>query len=617
MSKSKKYLDISHFYGVTSLDSQRAMLWRRLWLVVILPLWIANGGYSFIATMTGYTALGQQALAALLAGVSQAFTLIWALPIISADESKDKKPFWHFFLVIVVIAHILSFAGSAFYHYSVSVQSLEHGRKITLTNLLLGDVEFLFQGEAKEFKTAKDSIKFNTLSRLNFLTETADYFEGRAKQAAAGLDKTKVAMKGKIYWAYFAAYKEVSAHKTSLEKKLRKDDFKWLYNGQATARAWIQAVSRVSPEVLSPANASDIQLADAKTKLAELRKNRPNFNKLTGVPDEEYARNLALEYISKYPSIMIDYDTLAFKKSTGRIAEVFQAVSPVRMLEDPANLIYPGVALLVEMLMIIFNLMIRSGFEKVKWIRLCSNRDALINMGYLHANSIPAWKAHYMDTFNKPDGPFVVTLLSQAIDVLRQLQDAQYSGRCVAEKGTMVFEVDGKDQKEKIDFEVPHSSALAESDKAFIALDKRWTDRWLADYHHKSEYRTRSRVALESVHSDTEIGHFIRPLVIEILLYLRRTRECIIVENRYYVKLSGLIEWLAALNQKCKNEGRGWLPPIYKPSRLIIPSWPAYRKYWNTGKRPAPPIKNEEIKHVSTIEEVAKSGTVEEEFRLV
>lgn len=346
----------------------------RLKLLVAVLIWLAIGIYSGMATFLGYKIANLGNVSLVITIASQFFTMAYAIPEFESVSRRFLKNFTIPTLIALCLgAHVISFLGSAFFHYTKASTARELG-------LTANQVEVLDDTGKK--------IKFNTLEFASFLEGLTNMYEGKAEASDNGKGITGRTGKGDRYRLYMNAASEVRLNREMLDQAIDFKEIDTLVHDTPDPAEFIRKLRTLPTSVLH--QESEITtLGEAGRQLAILTGQRPSLDYETDekVPDPKYAREILSTYVHRYPFVRVENPVEEVLTGGGKAAGMRRIFDTLNPFGDSTTHGYnESVGLLVgailEISVFIFNIFVNLIYRNVQSILRRKDRSTIINAAY-------------------------------------------------------------------------------------------------------------------------------------------------------------------------------------------------------------------------------------------
>lgn len=369
----KTTTDIYQIAKLVPPNLQKKFNLARFKLILIVAVWLTIAIYSFIATFLGYkiSNLGNASL--ILALSSQLFTVIYAIPDMGNMRryvfNKFTLPFW---ILICLTAHIISFAGSAFYHYMKTSQ-------------VSGRPDITTPYQANLLKETQSQILFNTNDYKVFLKSLIAYYKTKKQSSLEGKGPSSVEGRGDRVKLLENIVAELNEELSLANAKFPDDHFSKIVDPNIKLNMFLTLASTISSNVSHP-ESNIFDLSNSGNNIEKLQVERPlfNFSDADNVISQKDGRALIRSHISKYPfiNIKIPYEELG--AASGKFKSINEIVKQASLFDKsgdfkPNNAFGLFAATVIEVATFIFNLFFIVQGKNLKSITRRMNRIVVLN----------------------------------------------------------------------------------------------------------------------------------------------------------------------------------------------------------------------------------------------
>lgn len=385
-------------------------------LMFILSMWAAVAFYSFYSTLNGYDYLKFNDLAIVLTLSSQFFTVIYAIPVFTNIASR-RLPVFIGLVVFCVLAHMLSFGGSVFYH---------HIKQNTVDGTPVYQQDDLRRYQAR--------IRFNTAEYLAFLESVRSTMLQRRADSLAGRGPSGWDGPGPRSKLYNNVIGELEGYVLAYQKAVKINGLDHALEEVRSAKT-LSGLEEVYKSLPSMATQEESRIEDVGTAKRMLNRLRTridaafNYGKDDFVPDGKLARSKLRGLVEQYPFVDASFD-LSSLTGKGMLRS---------MATEVGNLAGAGfwsfvhnakmgilIAVIVEFSVLLMNFFVRTYARKPAKQALA----AKIRRIFFEAAAILArfysYNRQYSVNVRGVEGSAVVDLISRARNVIRKHIDMRH-----------------------------------------------------------------------------------------------------------------------------------------------------------------------------------------------
>ena len=511
--------------------SRRRLTRVKLWIAI--TIWVTVGLYSGLATFFGYKTAQLGDVAVIITIASQFFTMIYAIPEFSAIS---RRLLGHAtipaLIVLCLTAHIISFLGSAFYHYNEASKTKSLGLTANQLNIL---------------DDTRNKVYFNTIGHDVFLEGLEGYYEGKAKESENGFGVTGRSGQGARYRLYMNTASEVRSEHALFNTKVNLDEARAIIYDNNDINEFIANLRLLPTAVTHPE--SDVgTLGESQRLLNNLQNERPNldFNAGEVVPEPRHGREVISAYIKRYPFVQVSAPVEALMTGGGKIeglGQILKALSPFDSNNGGYNvtigLMAGGV---LEIAVFIFNIFVNLLYRNLASIKRRTDRSTIINASYSSVLQVIMWYKPASQSIQRIDNPRLVTMLEMVKKFINSGLDRQDAMKCT--------EFSSKPYHE------------GEEDDSYLRTI--W-NRWGAGYesvyykikpswiHHVMEGKISKADNIYHLPDDVDIADIwwdsFQDLLQNIITHLTRTGEVQVYEMNHWIDPMDFNDWVSEMHK--------------------------------------------------------------------
>lgn len=379
---------------------------------IIMAFWLLIGSYSLVTTFMGYKLSHLGNLSIILALASQVFTMIYALP----DVGMVKRfffgasiPFW---LILCIAMHGVSFCGSAYYHYMLTMRVMDRTDHASLE-------------ETKVLEDSQDMLRFNTYDYVRFLDKLTAYYERKREQSETGKGVSSLSGQGDRYRLFNNVVSELEAQKSLVFAEDRVDRINDLLEPNVEIRAYVNGLNKLSASITRP-ESSYRDIIQARLSLKELRKETPRFDYARGetVLSPTEGRKIIVAYLERYPFTKIDVPHDLKSTGSNKLSGLKKALMLEGLKDDKGEFDLGSffglfAATIVEIAMFVINLFFAAQSRNLKVLKERIDRSSMINCAESEGRDVLAWLSRVTEMAKALKPAYPVTLLSMAQDSIK------------------------------------------------------------------------------------------------------------------------------------------------------------------------------------------------------
>lgn len=413
----EKFPEIEKLAQIIPPNLQKKYDLAKFKLVLIVIVWITIAVYSFIATFLGYKLSNLGNVSFILALSSQIFTVIYAIPDMGDVRkhvfNKFTLPFW---LIICLTAHVISFGGSAFYHYMKTSQ-------------VSGRPDITTPYQAKVLRETQEKILFNTKDYKIFLNSLVAYYELKKESSLEGTGASSIKGRGDRVKLLENVVSEIKEELSLANAKFPDDQFDKIVNPQVELSTFLTLASNISANATHP-DSNIVNTADALSHYKDMKKDRPplNFNGNEKVISQKEGRALIRQYISQYPFVKIDIPYEDLGAASGKFKSVNAIIKEASLFDEkgafkPNNAFGLFAATIIEVATLIFNLFFIVQGKNLKTVVRRMNRRVVLNNAVDLSRSTIAHFTLITRKANDVDLSYPIMMISMAREqIFRKLE---------------------------------------------------------------------------------------------------------------------------------------------------------------------------------------------------
>ncbi|MCD4727209.1 MAG: hypothetical protein K8R46_06085 [Pirellulales bacterium] len=507
----------------------------KLWIIVIF--WISIAIYSYLATFFGYKYANLGDMSFVLTLASQIFTMIYAIPDVGEIRKRMFRvgtlPFW---IVVCFSAHIISFGGSAFYHY-LTISKVE------------GRADLATPQQVQLLHNVQKKITFNTRGYINYLEGLEEYYKGKKSDSIDGYDASSTGGRGDRAKLLENVVSELSNELKWTRKQFPEEDIDKLTSSDIELSQFTSHANVISSTISHPESQIK-ELARAQKLRMELSRNKPPFDYgySDAVPKPAIARQKIKDHIVNYPfiKIVVPYEQLG--SAIGRIESLGDLFSLKILDEGDYKSKYSSAgglfaATVIEISMLIVNLFLVIQSRNIKAIYKRLDRTPIVDTAYDVTLDAIARFIPFTQKAGKIDPPTYIAVLSIGRNYIDRHQQINQRLICTELSAKPIKEESNTGFLKKIWTQVGLGY-----EAIYFKLDDEWV-KTLAQHKEYTNDDYNQELIFLTDGNQNEWGYAIVSMARKLLDYMERTGEHLVIDGEHWVDFGDFAEWLSKIEK--------------------------------------------------------------------